>query len=154
MNGFTKTLATSAWRPDGLFIEFCDLQLNVVVHWLLEKILRTYLIFSSVIFYSHEPANSPVNLLFFSWRTSLLISADRVPCLKVLTLYSDTKSFLHLAKCLAKHDFFFFLPILELLLLFFYLWFYIVIWKLMFKQYGTKKTKQTNQLNKTVWEEA
>lgn len=99
------------WRPDGLFIELlqiCDLQLIVVVYWLLERILRICLIFTSVVFYSYEPdhisANSPMNLLFPKLRTLSLISLGRVSCLKVLTSYSCSKSFYILAKGLVKHE--------------------------------------------------
>ena len=99
------------WRPDGLFIELlqmCDLQLIVVVYWLLESILRICLIFTSVVFYSYEPdhisANSPMNLLFLALRTFSLISPGRVSCLKVLTSYSYGKRYYILAKELVKHE--------------------------------------------------
>lgn len=111
MNDFPTRAATSIWGLDRLFIELlqiCDLQLIVVVHWLLERILRNYMIFIAVVFYLYEPAHRPANLsvslLFLTGRILSLISSGRISRLKFLTFYFHRKALYVLVKWLVKHD--------------------------------------------------
>lgn len=127
-----------------ILLQICDLQLIVMSHWLLERILKCVWIsavfFKNLFIWTRSHASKLIS------EAAFLISSGRISCLKVLT-FCFYKKALHLVKWLIKHDI---LTILNFYFIILSSSFRLCWWKFMFKQFGTKlPSKQKKQYG--IW---